>query len=108
MGQALDRHGNVLGEATGDTSREVFEKLTREFKDASEIRIRTLEQREAAKPEDLVTAMLGMAERWQRESGTAGWQLGKQSCAQDLIALVHALAEGKVLVSLKFPETLPS
>jgi hypothetical protein len=43
MGQAFDRDGNVLGEAYGDTKREVFEKLIGEFKDAHEIRIRTLE-----------------------------------------------------------------
>lgn len=42
MGQAFDRNGNVLGEAFGDTKREVFDKLTAEFKDAHEIRIRSL------------------------------------------------------------------
>ncbi len=42
MGQAFDRDGHVLGEAYGDTKREVFEKLNREFKDAHEIRIKTL------------------------------------------------------------------
>jgi hypothetical protein len=48
MGQAFDRDGNLLGEAEGDTKREVFEKLDREFKDAIEIRIRErLEQRDA-------------------------------------------------------------
>lgn len=45
MGQAFDRDGNVLGEAFGDSKREVFDKLTREFKDAHEIRIRSLEDR---------------------------------------------------------------
>lgn len=43
MGQAFDRDGNVLGEAYGDTQREVFEKLTAEFKNAYEIRVRSLE-----------------------------------------------------------------
>ena len=43
MGQAFDREGNVLGEAFGDTTREVFDKLTEQFKDAHEIRIRNLE-----------------------------------------------------------------
>ena len=42
MGQAFDRDGNVLGEAYGETKREVFDKLTSEFKDAHEIRIRSL------------------------------------------------------------------
>lgn len=43
MGQAFDERGNVLGEAYGDTKREVFDKLNAEFKNAHEIRIRTLE-----------------------------------------------------------------
>lgn len=43
MGQAFDRDGNVLGEAYGETKREVFDKLTSEFKDAHEIRIRSME-----------------------------------------------------------------
>lgn len=42
MGQAFDRDGNVLGEAVGDTKREVFDTLMREHKDAAEIRIRSL------------------------------------------------------------------
>lgn len=42
MGQAFDRNGNVLGEAFGDTKREVFDELQRQFKDAHEIRIRSL------------------------------------------------------------------
>jgi len=43
MGQAFDRDGNVLGEATGATKREVFDKLTEQFKDAHEIRVRSVE-----------------------------------------------------------------
>ena len=42
MGQAFDRDGAILGEAYGETKREVFEKLNREFKDAHEIRVRSL------------------------------------------------------------------
>lgn len=45
MGQAFDRDGNVLGEAEGDTKSEVFEKLNAKFKDAVEIRVKTLEDR---------------------------------------------------------------
>lgn len=45
MGQAFDREGNVLGEAYGDTKREVFDKLMRDHGDAAEIRIRSLEER---------------------------------------------------------------
>jgi len=41
MGQAFDSRGNVLGEAEGDTKEEVFKKLN-EFKDAAEIRIRSM------------------------------------------------------------------
>jgi len=42
MGQAFDRDGNVLGEAVGATKREVFEALNGAFKDAHEIRIKSL------------------------------------------------------------------
>ena len=44
MGQAFDRDGNMLGEAVGETKREVFDKLHAEFKDAAEIRIKTAER----------------------------------------------------------------
>lgn len=47
MGQAFDRDGNVLGEAFGDTKREVFDKLNQEFQNAHEIRIRSLEDGQA-------------------------------------------------------------
>lgn len=43
MGQAFDRDGAVLGEARGDTKREVFEKLDKAHADAAEIRIRSLQ-----------------------------------------------------------------
>ena len=45
MGQAFDRDGNVLGEAYGETKREVFDKLNAEFAQAHEIRIKTLEDK---------------------------------------------------------------
>ena len=48
MGQAFDRDGNVLGEAYGETKREVFDKLTSAFKDAHEIRIRSMDQSQQA------------------------------------------------------------
>ena len=51
MGQAFDRDGNVLGDAYGETKREVFEKLTAQFKDAAELRIRTLGQGAAGQNE---------------------------------------------------------
>lgn len=50
MGQAFDRDGNVLGEAFGATKREVFDKLTSEFKNAHEIRIRSLSGQSAEMP----------------------------------------------------------
>ena len=50
MGQALDRDGNVLGEAYGETRREVFDALMKDFKSAHEFRIRSLEA--AERPED--------------------------------------------------------
>lgn len=43
MGQAFDRDGVVLGEASGATKREVFEKLSQAHADAAEIRIRSIE-----------------------------------------------------------------
>lgn len=45
MGQAFDRNGNVLGEAEGDTKREVFEELSRKHPDAEAILIRTLREK---------------------------------------------------------------
>jgi hypothetical protein len=48
MGQALDRDGNVLGEATGETAREVLDQLIEKHPDADEIRIRQqIEERTA-------------------------------------------------------------
>ena len=41
MGQALDGDGNVLGETTGATKKEVFEKLDRAHPEAEEIRVMT-------------------------------------------------------------------
>lgn len=46
MGQAFDEHGNVLGEAYGETRQEVFDKLKEQFRDAHEIRIRKLLEHE--------------------------------------------------------------
>ncbi len=43
MGQAFDRDGNVLGEAFGETKREVFNELTKHFKYAAEFRVKSLE-----------------------------------------------------------------
>ena len=42
MGQAFDRDNNVLGEAFGETKREVFDKLISEFKDADRIEIKSM------------------------------------------------------------------
>lgn len=44
MGEARDRDGNVLGEAEGETKRDVFEKLSHAHPDAHELRIRSQEQ----------------------------------------------------------------
>lgn len=49
MGQAFDRNGNVLGEASGETKREVFDALLAKHPDAHEIRIKSMrEQLDAA------------------------------------------------------------
>jgi ferritin-like protein len=47
MGQVFDRDGNVLGEAEGDSMREVFDKLTQEHKNADEIRVKAMKDKEA-------------------------------------------------------------
>lgn len=57
MGQAFDRDGNILGEAEGATKREVFDKLINEFKDAHEIRIRSLEDSRQAAESECQTAL---------------------------------------------------
>jgi len=41
MGQAFDRDGAVLAEATGETKREVLDKLERMAPDAAELRIKS-------------------------------------------------------------------
>lgn len=43
MGQAFDKYGDLLGGAVGDTKKEVFDKLNEQFKEASEIRVRSAE-----------------------------------------------------------------
>lgn len=43
MGQAFDRDGMLLGEMEAATKREVFDALNAKFKDAAEIRIRSLD-----------------------------------------------------------------
>ena len=45
MGQALDKDGNILGEAFGNTRQEVFDKLVDKHADALELRIRTFTDR---------------------------------------------------------------
>jgi len=47
MGEAFDHQGGKLGEAYGQTKREVFDKLAEAFPDAVEIRIRTLRSHSA-------------------------------------------------------------
>lgn len=44
MGQALDRDGNVIGEATADTKREVFDQLQKMHLSAAEIRIKEMRE----------------------------------------------------------------
>jgi hypothetical protein len=45
MGQAFDRDGNVLGEAEGDTRREVLDQLERMHPTAAEIRIKAMKEK---------------------------------------------------------------
>lgn len=48
MGQAFDEKGNVLGEAYGETKREVFDKLSEAHPDAAEMRIKTMAAQQGA------------------------------------------------------------
>jgi hypothetical protein len=54
MGQAFDRDGHVLGEATGDTKREVFDQLHAAHQDAAEIRIKSALPPDAPPPDPLM------------------------------------------------------
>lgn len=55
MGQAFDREGQVLGEASGDTKREVFEQLQKDHPDADEIRIKSAMAATAQQQHDAAT-----------------------------------------------------
>ena len=46
MGQAFDEKGNVLGEAYGETKREVFDKLIEAHPNAAEMRIKSIVEKE--------------------------------------------------------------
>lgn len=48
MGQAFDRDGNVLGEASGATKRDVLDALERDHPNADAILIKTLRDKMAA------------------------------------------------------------
>lgn len=85
MGQAFDRDGNVLGEAYGDSKREVFDKLTSEFKNAHEIRIRSAET-SAEAPDDPVRAFLAR-ERFEREHGGTSTPMPQYQCHKKVWAL---------------------
>jgi hypothetical protein len=45
MGQAFDRHGNILGEAEGDSFRDVLDKLERMHPTAHEVRIKAMREK---------------------------------------------------------------
>lgn len=50
MGQAFDEKGNVLGEAHGETKREVFDKLNEAHPNAAEMRITSVPKEPAQAP----------------------------------------------------------
>lgn len=86
MGQAFDRDGHVLGEAFGDTKREVFDKLAEQFKDAHEIRIRSLLQQQA----------VGVA-----TAGTVSTEMPRYRCHKEVWALkIKAVIHNSVLAQL--------
>jgi hypothetical protein len=45
MGQAFDKDGRLLGEAEGETRREVLDQLERDHPDADEMRIHQLREK---------------------------------------------------------------
>lgn len=75
MGQAFDRNGNVLGEAFGETKREVFDKLMAQHADAHEVRIRMLADREAKESAPFDT------------TGGASVEMPRYKCHKDVWAL---------------------
>lgn len=90
MGQAFDRDGKMLGEAFGETKREVFDKLISEFKDAHEIRIRTVEERAGR---EQVIAEVSARERFEREHGSTSVEMPRYECHKR----VHALKIADVI-----------
>jgi hypothetical protein len=48
MGQAFDKDGAILGEAYGETKRDVFDKLIAEHPNADEIRIKSMRDKAEA------------------------------------------------------------
>lgn len=48
MGQAFDRTGAMLGEAEANSAREVLERLQKAHPEATEFRIKTIEEEKAA------------------------------------------------------------
>lgn len=65
MGQALDKDGRVLGEAEGDSAREVLEKLQLKHRDAAEFRIQQMREKVAAAEaaQDLTVRLPAQAQR---------------------------------------------
>jgi hypothetical protein len=68
MGQALDEHGNVLGEAFGQTKREVFDKLEAAHTNAAEIRIRSLMAQIESPDEDCDRSLAQRVEELERKA----------------------------------------
>ena len=82
MGQAFDRNGNVLGEAFGETKREVFDKLNQAFKDAHEIRIRSLSERLTIE-----------------QQGGASAEMPRYKCHKEVWALKIAAIDGSGIIT---------
>ncbi len=93
MGQAFDEQGNVLGEAFGNTKREVFDKLQKEHANAHELRIRSLM---SAHPESPSA---------QSESPDEGCDKSLSQRVADLEKAESELAEIKATLWLNFGDT---
>lgn len=98
MGQAFDRDGHVLGEAFGDTKREVFDKLIEQFKDAHKIEVRSLEERDSLTELQQLRRDLELA-----KSHNDNWARDYRSLAAKLDTADRLYHELIMCVGHKFP-----
>jgi hypothetical protein len=108
MGQALDRDGHVLGEVTGDTKREVFDKLTSEFKDAAEIRIRSGERPHTLADSVREAGQVGAGLREEQARTTSQDRMLQFFTYDHLPTALQAVSEPFCTLAKSIVRTLPS